>query len=129
MKSRARRRPLPRVRANGGFGVFYGPTVVDGVTGFQFPGQFAITQRGVIVDRRWVRGGRDRPDTYVILTFLLFRSILSIGGDHAQIRVNRTAVLAQGSEVRRSERMLGMDRFALLEGIRILPKTQQQNTG
>lgn len=64
MKSRARRRPLPRVRADGGYGIFYGPTVMDGNSGFTFPARFAMTQRGVTIDRRWSAYSRDKPDSY-----------------------------------------------------------------
>jgi hypothetical protein len=64
MRSPARRRPIPRLDRDGGYAIFCGPTVRDGVTGKQFPAIHAMRQRGVIVDARWGRGGRDKPDGY-----------------------------------------------------------------
>lgn len=55
---------MVRLLADGGYQLNFGPTVQDGVTGKLFPGYFAMTQRGVTIDRRWSRGARDKPDTY-----------------------------------------------------------------
>jgi hypothetical protein len=49
---------------DGGYGIFYGSTTRDGNSGFQFPSRFAMRQRGVIIDSRWDRYSRDRPDSY-----------------------------------------------------------------
>jgi len=55
---------LMRLDRDGGYGLNVGPTVQDGITGKHFPAIHAMRQRGVIIDSRWGRGGRDKPDAY-----------------------------------------------------------------
>ncbi len=65
MRTPARRRPLYRQRGENAHGwVWYGVIVEDGITGVRVPQMWCVRQRGVLVNRDYRKGSRDRPSTY-----------------------------------------------------------------
>ena len=64
MRSPARKRSPMRIDCDGGYSVNVGPIVHEATTYQLIPLRHAIKQRGVYVDARWGRGGRDKPDWY-----------------------------------------------------------------
>ncbi len=65
MRSPARRRAIHRHRGENAQGwAWYGEIVTDGISDVRVPRMWTVRQRGVLVDRDYRKGTRDRDKSY-----------------------------------------------------------------